>query len=44
MLASLTQAAQLFNAPLSQAARLAGALQAKAEEPAEAASEETTEA
>ncbi|MGN6131906.1 MAG: 50S ribosomal protein L10 [Nocardioidaceae bacterium] len=32
MLASLTQAAQLFNAPLSQAARLAGALQAKAEE------------
>jgi large subunit ribosomal protein L10 len=32
MLASLTQAVQLFNAPLSQAARLAGALQAKAEQ------------
>jgi large subunit ribosomal protein L10 len=32
MLASLTQAVQLLNAPLSQAARLAGALQAKAEE------------
>lgn len=31
MLASLTQAVQLFNAPLSQAARLAGALQTKAE-------------
>ena len=31
MLASLTQAVQLLNAPLSQAARLAGALQAKAE-------------
>jgi large subunit ribosomal protein L10 len=32
MLASLTQAVQLFNAPISQAARLAGALQAKAEQ------------
>ncbi|HET7387867.1 MAG TPA: 50S ribosomal protein L10 [Nocardioidaceae bacterium] len=32
MLASLSQAASLFNAPLSQAARLAGALQAKLEE------------
>jgi large subunit ribosomal protein L10 len=32
MLASLTQAVQLLNAPLSQAARLAGALQAKAEQ------------
>ncbi len=31
MLASLTNAVYLFNAPLSQAARLAGALQAKAE-------------
>ncbi len=54
MLASLSQAVYLLNAPLSQAARLAGALQAKAEqdpsilqggagEPAPAA-EETTEA
>jgi large subunit ribosomal protein L10 len=32
MLASLTQAVQLFNAPISQAARLAGALEAKANE------------
>jgi large subunit ribosomal protein L10 len=32
MLASLTQAVQLLNAPISQAARLAGALQAKAEQ------------
>ena len=32
MLASLSQAVYLLNAPLSQAARLAGALQAKAEE------------
>ncbi len=32
MLASLTQAVQLLNAPLAQTARLAGALQAKAEE------------
>ena len=32
MLASLTQAVQLLNAPLAQAARLAGALQAKAEQ------------
>ncbi len=32
MLASLTQAAYLFNAPASQVARLAGALQAKAEQ------------
>jgi large subunit ribosomal protein L10 len=32
MLASLTQAVQLLNAPVSQAARLAGALQAKAEQ------------
>jgi large subunit ribosomal protein L10 len=31
MLASLTQAVQLLNAPISQAARLAGALQAAAE-------------
>jgi large subunit ribosomal protein L10 len=54
MLASLSQAVYLLNAPLSQAARVAGALQAKAEqdpsilqggagEPAPAA-EETTEA
>src|SRR5687768_13157757 len=54
MLASLSQAVYLLNAPLSQAARLAGALQAKTEqdpsilqggagEPAPAA-EETTEA
>jgi large subunit ribosomal protein L10 len=54
MLASLSQAVYLLNAPLSQAARLAGALQEKAEqdpsilqggagEPAPAA-EETTEA
>lgn len=54
MLASLSQAVYLLNAPLSQAARLAGALQAKAEqdpsilsggagEPA-AAAEETVEA
>jgi large subunit ribosomal protein L10 len=53
MLASLSQAANLFNAPLAQTARLAGALQAKAEqdpsilqggagEPA-AAAEETAE-
>ena len=32
MLASLTQAVHLLNAPISQAARLAGALQAKAEQ------------
>jgi large subunit ribosomal protein L10 len=32
MLASLSQAVYLFNAPLAQAARLAGALQAKLEE------------
>src|SRR5690606_19215013 len=32
MLASLSQAVYLLNAPLSQAARLAGALQAKAEQ------------
>lgn len=32
MLASLTQAVQLINAPLAQTARLAGALQAKAEQ------------
>lgn len=32
MLASLTQAVQLLNAPIAQAARLAGALQAKAEQ------------
>jgi large subunit ribosomal protein L10 len=32
MLASLSQAVYLFNAPLAQAARLAGALQAKAEQ------------
>jgi large subunit ribosomal protein L10 len=32
MLGSLSQAARLFNEPLAQAARLAGALQAKAEE------------
>ena len=32
MLASLSQAAALFNAPLAQTARLAGALQAKAEQ------------
>ncbi|MGH3509806.1 MAG: 50S ribosomal protein L10 [Nocardioidaceae bacterium] len=32
MLASLTQAAQLFNAPLAQAARVAGALRDKAEQ------------
>jgi large subunit ribosomal protein L10 len=32
MLASLTQAVQLLNAPISQAARLAGALQSKAEQ------------
>jgi large subunit ribosomal protein L10 len=32
MLASLTQAVQLLNAPISQAARLAGALEAKAAE------------
>ena len=32
MLASLTQAVYLLNAPLAQAARLAGALQAKAEQ------------
>ena len=32
MLASLSQAVNLLNAPLSQAARLAGALQAKAEQ------------
>lgn len=32
MLASLTKAAQLFQAPLSQTARLAGALEAKAQE------------
>ncbi|HET9501797.1 MAG TPA: 50S ribosomal protein L10 [Marmoricola sp.] len=54
MLASLSQAVYLLNAPLSQAARLAGALQAKAEqdpsvlqggagEPAPTATEETTE-
>jgi large subunit ribosomal protein L10 len=53
MLASLSQAVYLLNAPIAQAARLAGALQAKAEgdpsilkggagEPA-AAAEETTE-
>ncbi|WP_203337264.1 50S ribosomal protein L10 [Nocardioides limicola] len=38
MLATLTQAAQLFNAPASQTARLAGALAAKLEQeaPAEA--------
>jgi large subunit ribosomal protein L10 len=53
MLASLSQAANLFNAPIAQTARLAGALQAKAEqdpsilqggagEPA-AAAEETAE-
>lgn len=51
MLASLSQAVYLLNAPLSQAARLAGALQAKAEQdpsilaggagtPAESAAEE----
>jgi large subunit ribosomal protein L10 len=41
MLASLSQAVYLFNAPLAQAARLAGALQAKRaeEEPAAAAPE-----
>jgi large subunit ribosomal protein L10 len=32
MLASLTQAVQLLNAPIAQAARLAGALEAKAQE------------
>ena len=32
MLASLSQAVYLLNAPLAQAARLAGALQAKAEQ------------
>jgi large subunit ribosomal protein L10 len=32
MIASLSQAVQLLNAPISQAARLAGALQAKAEQ------------
>lgn len=32
MLASLTQAVQLLNAPISQAARLAGALEAKAQQ------------
>jgi large subunit ribosomal protein L10 len=32
MLASLSQAANLFNAPLAQTARLAGALQSKAEQ------------
>jgi large subunit ribosomal protein L10 len=32
MLASLSQAVYLLNAPLAQVARLAGALQAKAEE------------
>ena len=32
MLASLTQAVYLLNAPLAQVARLAGALQAKAEQ------------
>jgi len=32
MLASLTQAVQLLNAPIAQAARLAGALEAKAEQ------------
>jgi large subunit ribosomal protein L10 len=32
MLASLSQAVYLLNAPISQAARLAGALQAKAEQ------------
>jgi large subunit ribosomal protein L10 len=32
MLASLSQAVYLLNAPIAQAARLAGALQAKAEE------------
>ncbi|MGA8247484.1 MAG: 50S ribosomal protein L10 [Nocardioides sp.] len=42
MLASLSQAVYLFNAPLAQAARLAGALQAKRaeEEPAPAVAEE----
>jgi large subunit ribosomal protein L10 len=55
MLASLQNAVFLFNAPLAQAARLAGALQAKAEQdpsilaggagtPAEPAAEEATEA
>jgi large subunit ribosomal protein L10 len=55
MLASLSQAVYLLNAPLSQAARLSGALQAKAEEdpsvlkggagePAAAPAEETAEA
>jgi large subunit ribosomal protein L10 len=56
MLASLQNAVFLFNAPLAQAARLAGALQAKAEEdpsilaggagsaPAEPAAEEAAEA
>ncbi len=55
MLASLSQAVYLLNAPIAQAARLAGALQAKAEqdpsilaggagEPAEAAAEETSAA
>jgi large subunit ribosomal protein L10 len=55
MLASLTNAVHLFNAPLVQAARLAGALQAKAEQdpsilaggagtPAEPAAEEAPEA
>ncbi len=54
MLASLSQAVYLLNAPLAQAARLAGALQAKAEEdpsilgggagePAAASQEPTTE-
>jgi large subunit ribosomal protein L10 len=54
MLASLSQAVYLLNAPLAQAARLAGALQAKAEEdpsilaggagtPAPAAEEPTSE-
>jgi large subunit ribosomal protein L10 len=55
MLASLSQAVYLLNAPLSQAARLAGALQTKAEQdpsilaggagaPAESAAEEAPEA
>jgi large subunit ribosomal protein L10 len=54
MLASLQNAVYLFNAPLAQAARLAGALQAKAEQdpsilaggagtPAEPAAEEATD-
>ena len=45
MLASLSQAVYLLNAPLAQAARLAGALQAKleAEGPAVEAAAETTE-